>query len=56
MSTWGNIAKTASTWGNIAKSGMLTYLLREEGGYLLKEDGGKIILTFAITWTNLTKN
>ena len=56
MSTWGNIAKTASTGGNIAKSGMLTYLLREEGGFLLKEDGGKIILTFAVTWTNLTKN
>ena len=32
-----------------------TYLLMEDGFYLLQEDGSKIVLTYAINYSNETK-
>ena len=54
--TWTNITKNVATFIDQVKSGVLSFLKVEDDSYLLQEDGSKIVINYAVTWTNLTKN
>lgn len=61
MSTFTSQNKSSTTWSaeNIS-SGTISYLLKEDDGYLLLESGDKIILEQSsggvISWTSQNKS